>query len=96
VYIHNFRTDLVGQNQIQTVFDPEYEREINIEGYDRIHRYYYQPEDFEADDAIFLAENGINENGNGGEYEQIDGDGEGEEYYQMDNYLPLDANIINN
>ena len=96
VYIHNFRTDLVGQNQIQTVFDPEYERVINIEGYDRIHRYYYHPEDFEADDAIFLAEHGINENGNGGEYEQIDGHGEGGEYYHMDNYLPLDANIINN
>jgi hypothetical protein len=26
VLIHNFRTEMVGSNQIQTVFDPEYER----------------------------------------------------------------------
>ena len=36
VLIHNFRTDLVGSNQISTVFDPEYEGYINLEGYDRI------------------------------------------------------------
>ena len=36
VPIHNFRTDLVGSNQISTVFDPEYEGYINLEGYDCI------------------------------------------------------------
>ena len=30
VLIHNFRTELVGLNQIATVFDPEYERYIII------------------------------------------------------------------
>ena len=50
VLIHNFRTELVGSNQIKTVFDPEYEQVINIKGYDRIRKYYLQPEDFESDD----------------------------------------------
>ena len=49
VLIHNFRTDLVGSNQISTVFDPEYERYINLEGYDRISQYYLRPEDFDSD-----------------------------------------------
>jgi len=26
VLVHNFRTEIVGLNQIRTVFDPEYER----------------------------------------------------------------------
>ena len=50
IFVHNFRTHLVGLNQIQTVFDPEYENVINIEGYDRIERYYYRPGDYETDD----------------------------------------------
>ena len=45
VLVHNFRTELVGSNQIKTVFDPEYERYINIEGYDRISRYYLNTDD---------------------------------------------------
>jgi hypothetical protein len=49
VLIHNFRTDIVGCNQIKTVFDPEYERFITLDGYDRISNYYLQPEDFESD-----------------------------------------------
>jgi hypothetical protein len=49
VLIHNFRTDLVGSNQISTVFEPEYERYINLAGYDRISQYYLQPEDFDSD-----------------------------------------------
>jgi hypothetical protein len=40
ILLHNFRTDRVGLNQIATVFDLEYQKIINIEGYDRIHRYY--------------------------------------------------------
>lgn len=41
VLIHNFRTELVGLNQIATVFNPEYEQYMNLAGYDRIRRYYY-------------------------------------------------------
>ena len=50
ILIHNFRTDLVGSNQIKTVFDPEYEKYINLDGYDCISQYYLQPEDFYSDD----------------------------------------------
>ena len=41
VLIHNFRTELVGLNQISTVFDPEYERTVNLSNYDRIKRFYF-------------------------------------------------------
>ena len=40
----------MGSNQIKTVFDPEYERVISIEGNDQISRYYLNPEDFDTDD----------------------------------------------
>jgi len=40
VLLHNWRTEYVGLNQIATVFNPEYLKVINIEGYDRIARYY--------------------------------------------------------
>ena len=40
VLVSNFRTVEVGLNQIATVFNPHYENSINIEGYDRISRYY--------------------------------------------------------
>ena len=49
VLIHNFCTDIVGSNQITTVFDPEYERFITLDGYDHISNYYLQPEDLESD-----------------------------------------------
>ena len=49
ILTHNFRTDIVGRNQVKTVFDPEYERYINLEGYDRIGQYYLQPEDLNSD-----------------------------------------------
>jgi hypothetical protein len=39
VLVHNFRTEIVGLNQIRTVFDPEFERYISLYGYDRIRRY---------------------------------------------------------
>jgi len=51
ILIHNFRTVLVGSNQIRTVFDPEYERIINLEGYDRISHYYMCPEDFDSSNS---------------------------------------------
>ena len=38
--LHNFRTHYVGLNQIATVFNYHYEQYINIDGYDRIARYY--------------------------------------------------------
>lgn len=31
----------MGLNQIATVFNPEYEQYINLDGYDRIARYFY-------------------------------------------------------
>ena len=50
IFINNFRTEIVGRNQISTVFDPEYEQVINLEGYDRIRQYYLRPGDYETDD----------------------------------------------
>lgn len=40
VLLHNFRTSYIGLNQIRKVFDPEYEQYINLDGYDRIARYF--------------------------------------------------------
>mgnify|MGYP006205063927 FL=1 len=48
VLIHNFCTDIVGSNQIKTVFDPEYKRFITLDGYDPISNYYLQQEDFKS------------------------------------------------
>ncbi len=47
--VHNFRTDYVGYNQIQTVFDPEYVRVENLEDYDRISQYYFRPGDYDSE-----------------------------------------------
>ena len=47
ILIHNFRTEIMGSNQIKTMLDPEYKWYINLEGYDRIRQYYLHPEDFE-------------------------------------------------
>ena len=41
---------MVGFSQIKTVFDPEYERIITLEGYDRISQYYFRPGDYVTDD----------------------------------------------
>jgi hypothetical protein len=49
VLIHYFCTELVGRNQIKTVFDPEYEWYITLDDYDRISKYYLRAEDFESD-----------------------------------------------
>eukprot|EP00804_Cyclotella_cryptica_P031085 CCRYP_015969-RA/>CCRYP_015969-RA protein AED:0.07 eAED:0.07 QI:0/-1/0/1/-1/1/1/0/231 len=48
ILTHNFR-DIVGRNQIKTVFNLEYERYVNLAGYDRIGQYYLWPEDFNSD-----------------------------------------------
>jgi hypothetical protein len=50
VLIHNYRTELVGYNQINTVFDPEYVRIQSLEGYDRISQYYFKPGEYNSDD----------------------------------------------
>jgi hypothetical protein len=49
VLAHNFRTEIVGLNQIATVFHPEYEACINLQSYDRIRRYYANV--FDDDDS---------------------------------------------
>ncbi len=51
VYVHNLQTDIIGENQIKTVFDPEYERIHNLEGYDHIWQYYFQPGKYDTDDS---------------------------------------------
>ena len=38
--LHNFRTELVGLNQIAAVFNPEYDQYINLDGYDRIAKFF--------------------------------------------------------
>ena len=50
VFIHNFRTEVIGFSQIKTVFDPEYEQIITLEGYDRISQYYLRPGDYATDE----------------------------------------------
>ena len=48
VLVHNFRTDYVGYNQIRTVFEPEYVRIKNLQGYDQIAQYYFRPGDYDS------------------------------------------------
>jgi hypothetical protein len=50
VLIHNYRTESVGFNQINTVFDPEYVCVQNLDGYDRIAWYYFYPGDYDSND----------------------------------------------
>ena len=45
VLIHNFRTEIVGLNEINTVFDPEYEMYRSLTGYNRIRRFYFNEDD---------------------------------------------------
>ena len=49
ILVHNFWTDYVGYNQIKSVFDPEYARIENLEGYDRIAQYYFRPGDYDSE-----------------------------------------------
>ncbi len=55
ILIHNYCTELVGFNQIKTVFDSEYVRIHNLEGYDRIAQYNFRPGEYNSND---------NDNGN--------------------------------
>ena len=36
ILLHNFRTDVVGLNQIATVFNVEYESYVNIRNYENV------------------------------------------------------------
>ncbi len=58
--------EIVGHNQILTVFLPEYEWMINIHGYDRIYKYYLEPGNYETDNEAELMEENF---GNKGEHE---------------------------
>jgi hypothetical protein len=49
VLVHNFRTEYVGCSQIKTVFDPEYVRVKNLEGYNRIAQYYFRPGEYDSE-----------------------------------------------
>jgi hypothetical protein len=49
VLVHNFCTHPVGQNQIKAVFDSEYARVVNLEGYDCISQCYFCPSDYNTD-----------------------------------------------
>jgi hypothetical protein len=49
-YLHNFRTHIVGLNQIATVFNPEYQAIIHMNNYDRIARYYENEVESSDDD----------------------------------------------
>ena len=49
ILVHNFCTHTMGQNQIKAVFDSEYARVVNLEGYDRISQYYFRPGDYNTD-----------------------------------------------
>jgi hypothetical protein len=49
VLVHNFRADYVGYSQIRTVFDAEYERVANLDGYDGIANYYFRPGDYDSE-----------------------------------------------
>ena len=40
VLLHNFRTRHVGLKQIATVFNPHHDQYVNLNGYDKIRRYY--------------------------------------------------------
>ena len=61
--MHNFRTEIVGHNQITEVFAPEYEQVITIHGNDRIHQYYLQPGDYETNDKAELIEENFGNEG---------------------------------
>jgi hypothetical protein len=49
VLVHNFRNDYVGYSQIQTVFDTEYVRVENLQGYDQIAQYYFHQGEYNSE-----------------------------------------------
>ena len=56
ILVNNYRTEIVGHNQISMVFALEYERVLNIHGHDRIRKYYLWPGDYETDNEAELME----------------------------------------
>lgn len=40
ILLHNYRVHYVGMNQIAAVFDREYQQYLNVDGYDRIAKYF--------------------------------------------------------
>ncbi len=66
--MNNFRTELVGHNQISEVFGPEYEQVMNINGCDRIRQYYLQPGDYETDDEAELMEENFGKEGDDNDF----------------------------
>lgn len=61
VLIHNYRTEMVGFNQINTVFDPEYVRVQSLQGYDRIAHYYFRPGEYDSEDSDNGSDGGDND-----------------------------------
>ena len=61
VLIHNYRTELVGFNQINTVFEYEYVCIHNLEGYDRIAQYYFRPGEYNSNENEDGNSNGSDE-----------------------------------
>ena len=68
ILVHNFRTEVIGLNQISAVFAPEYERVIKIHGYNRICRYYLEPGDYETDDEAELMEENFGNEGDDNDF----------------------------
>ena len=64
VFIHNFWMEVVGFSQIKTVFDPEYERIITLEGFDRISQYYLHPGDYVTEDEDSDEDSGTDNSSN--------------------------------
>ncbi len=50
------------------MFGPEYERVMNINGYDRIRQYYLQPGAYETDDEAELMEENFGNEGDDNDF----------------------------
>ena len=68
VLVHNFQTEVVCHNQILQCLHQSMSESLtyNINGYDRIHRYYLEPGDYKTNDEAELLEENF---GNKGENE---------------------------
>jgi hypothetical protein len=64
VLVHNYWMEMVGFNQINTVFDPEYVWIQNLHGYNRIAQYYFCPGDYHSDDNNDDNDDASSEGGN--------------------------------
>ncbi len=56
IFVHNFRSEIIGLNQIAEVFNPKNKNVINSHGYNWIQRYYLQSGDYETEDEAELME----------------------------------------